>query len=260
MSDVKPEGDAATKPNGAGTPSADGQVTPPAQTDLMEKLSDDHRAYLKGLGIESLDAETIAKVVDSGVKQKQSVSRSSQEIAELKARLESKGQDAVTPPTEEPPAEPPAAPEVPTPPPAPNPVQGQNNGISENDLFDLSLTIHDKFPELREEAADGRLFNELRQLGYFGVSGLKKKEVYEYLANKNSSAQELRELREFKEKYSQPNESSQTTYDFTKPISDNTEMNEEIARSVVLANIQGRQVDPKTLASAQTFLQEKIAK
>ena len=256
MSDEKPTVDGTQQPNVEGSTSAEATAAPVAdqQSNFLEALSEDGKAYLKGLGVESLDPQAFAKIVDSSIKQKTSVSEKSRELEELRARLSSTGQDtAVTPASEPAPdtqPEPVAQPEPST------PVQGR--GVTENDLFDLSTMINREFPELISEAADGRLFAELRQLGFFGVEGINKKQVYDHLTQKHSLAKELKELREFKEKYSQPNPSLNPTYDPQSPVRDTDKKDATWAREVVAASINGHQVEVKTLEEARRILQAAI--
>ena len=261
MSDVKPDGSVAPQPVTEGSEAANGQGTPTAEqtSNFLETLSEDGKAYLKGIGIESLDAAAFAKIVESGIKQKSSVSDKSRELEELRARLASQGAPTDLPThapaeVEEPVTAPTAAPAS-TPSPS---SQGQGNGVSENDLFDLSSMIHREFPELADEASDGRLFAELRNLGYFGVQGINKREVYEYLNKKHATAVEIKELREFKEKYSQPDPSANPTYNPTtgEPASGTKDVN--WARSIVVASVNREQVDPKLLAEARQILQSSL--
>ena len=259
MSDEKPTVDGTQQPAAGGPAPAEAPAAPVAdqQSNFLEALSEDGKAYLKGLGVESLDPQAFAKIVDSSIKQKTSVSEKSRELEELRARLSSQGQPVDPTPA---PAEPaPQAPVQPDPvaPPAPStPVQGR--GVTENDLFDLSSMINREFPELIPEAADGRLFAELRQLGFFGVEGISKKQVYEHLSQKHATAKELKELREFKEKYSQPDPSTNPTYDPLTNVSDERVKDRNWAQQVVLTSVNGGQVDEKILSEARSILQKAI--
>ena len=257
MSDVKPDGSTVPQPGAEGSTPAEGQVAPAAeqQSNFLEALSEDQKSYLKGIGVETLDADAFARIVDSSIKQKSSVSDKSREVEELRAQLTSQGKPLAPAPVA---AEEEEEPVAPVAPPASTPgqsTQGQGKGVTENDLFDLSLTINRDFPELVNEAVDGRIFAELRQLGYFGVDGINKKQVYEYLNAKNTQAKELKELREFKEQYSQPDPSANPSYDPTNPISNSGQKDATWAKSMVLASINWTQVDQKELDEARQILQ-----
>ena len=256
MSDEKPTVDGTQQPAAGGPAPAEAPAAPVAdqQSNFLEALSEDGKAYLKGLGVESLDPQAFAKIVDSSIKQKTSVSEKSRELEELRARLSSTGQDTAVTPVADPAPEP--QPDPVTPPAPSTPVQGR--GVTENDLFDLSSMINREFPELIPEAADGRLFAELRQLGFFGVEGINKKQVYEHLSQKHATAKELKELREFKEKYSQPDPSTNPTYDPLTNVSDERTKDRNWAQQVVLTSVNGGQVDEKTLSEARSILQKTI--
>lgn len=258
MSNEKPVEDTSQKPDGAGAPAAEGKENQPAdhQSNLLESLSEDHRGYLKGIGIEEFNSESLQKLVDSAQKQKQSVSQKSLELEQLKAQLQSQGK-SVEVPEETPAPIQTQAPETQAPVATPEPSTPVR-GVTENDLFDLSMTINRDFPELRDEAADGRLFAELRQFGYFGVEGINKKQVYEHLTRKHAQAKELAELRAFKEKYSQPDPSLNPTYNPGSTISGKQEKTPDWARQVVAASINGQNVDEKTLIEARSILQKQI--
>ena len=256
MSDEKPTVDGTQQPAAGGPAPAEAPAAPVAdqQSNFLEALSEDGKAYLKGLGVESLDPQAFAKIVDSSIKQKTSVSEKSRELEELRARLSSTGQDTAV--TTEPDPAPNTQPESVTQPEPSTPVQGR--GVTENDLFDLSTMINREFPELISEAADGRLFAELRQLGFFGVEGINKKQVYEHLSQKHATAKELKELREFKEKYSQPDPSTNPTYDPLTNVSDERTKDRNWAQQVVLTSVNGGQVDEKILSEARSILQKTI--
>lgn len=256
MSDEKPTVDSAQQPATGGPVPAEAPATPVAdqQSNFLEALSEDGKAYLKGLGVESLDPQAFAKIVDSSIKQKTSVSEKSRELEELRARLSSQGKDIG--PTQVPEPAQTETPEPVTPPEPSTPVQGR--GVSENDLFDLSSMINREFPELIPEAADGRLFAELRQLGFFGVEGINKKQVYDHLTQKHNLAKELKELREFKSQYSQPDPSNNPTYDPQASVDNGGKQDVTWARGVVSASIMGQNVEEKTLITARRILQEAI--
>ena len=221
------------------------------------EVSDSVRSYLKGLGLENVNAtEELVKVAEAGMKQKESVSRLSLEKEEILARLASQGKDTSEPEvTPEEPAQP--APEQ-TPASVPTPKETQDViGVSSNDLFDLSRMITTEFKEISQEAQDGSLFKELRQLGYFTAKGIDKKAVYDYLAKKNAQAAELRELREFKQKYGQPDPSNAPVYNPVPGANlKEGEMNAEAAHAIVLA---GDHKNPR-YADAVAFLQQQALK
>ena len=260
----KPVDTTTPEPTPAGAEGAQGAAAPSAdhQSNFLESLSDEGKSYLKGLGIESFDGEALAKIVDSSIKQKSSVSDKSRELEELKARLASQGKPVDT--TPEPAADPNPAPNTPSEDPA-QPVApsgpstpAQGAGVTQNDLFDLSIMINSQFPELVEEAADGRLFAELRQFGYFGVEGINKKEVFDHLTRKHSAAKELKELREIKAKYEAANEEENPTYNpYGTPAGSGTK-DATWARQVVIASVNGGQVEAKDLNEARDILQKAI--
>ena len=214
-------------------------VTPTDQTstDSQEtttapslELTDSQASYLKGLNIEDpTDAESIVKIIDSAIKQKASVSRMSGELSRANAKLagqpeaQSERQEDRTPSEPQPPKQ----------------------GISDNDLFDLTQMVVG-FPELVDSAQDGSIFNELRQMGYFGTDGYDKKSVHEYLSRKNDAAKELRELREFKK-------AENPMLNAAPGLNLDGEMNRELARQIVLTG------EPAARAQeAITFLQSKL--
>ena len=210
-------------PGSAAQPSAEQTANPSVE------VSDNVRSYLKGLG---LDGATItpelAKVAEAGMKQKESVSRMSLETEQLKARLASQGKETEY-----------VAPEEPvqtyqTPEPRPQATEAMI-GVTDNDLFDLSRTVITDFPELRESAQDGSLFRELRTLGYFTSRGIDKKSTYEFLSAKNAQAQELRELREFKAKYSRPDPKASPIYNAQPGYNTNQAMDKNFAQAVVMS-------------------------
>lgn len=218
-----------TEPVGTGTQPA--EQTPANPTPV--EMSDSVKSYLKGLGLEGVQATPeLVKVAEAGMKQKESVSRKSQEVETLLARLASQGKDATEPVTV-----PTTTPEV-TQPTTPTPTPTESTaqiGVSDNDLFDLARMVTTDFKELSESAQDGSLFRELRQLGYFTSKGIDKKAVYDYLAGKNAAAQELRELREFKEKYSQPDPKANPLYNATPGFNMAGAMNHDMAHAIVLS-------------------------
>lgn len=228
-----------------GKPDAPEQTTAPAGTDAQPtqpeqpanptvEASDAVKSYLKGLGLESAPiSEELIKVAEAGIKQKASVSKLSLEKEQLLAQMTSRGEEPqFTEPEPEKPAEPtpPATPATPT-------QEQTTKGVTANDLFDLSMMIQSSFPELVDEAQDGRLFKDLRQRGYFSAAGINKKDIYDYLSQRNADAKELRELREFKAKYSQPNPNTNPAYT-PKPGVDlgyQGEMTKEFAHNLVMS-------------------------
>lgn len=251
MSDVaKPgNGDAPTVPASQDTP-----ATPPAPAEPTVALSDEQKAYLKGIGIEDLNSpEAIQKIIDTSIKQKSSVSKSSRELEELKARLSTQGKPTDVQIEDEEEDTPPATPPVTaTPSAGTDTPAAASNGVSDNDLFDLSRMFNE-FPELADEAQDGRIFGELRQLGYFGTSGINKQAIYNHLSTKNAQAKELRELREFKEKHSKPDPSSNPQPSQQLGVNLNGEMNRDVARAIVLSGPQTSRYQ-----EAREFLQKNL--
>lgn len=253
----KPEGTQSQEPVGVGAPAANEPLNPPAdhQSNLLESLSDEGKAYLKGLGIETLDNDAFAKLVDSSIKQKSSVSDKSRELEELRARLSSQGQSIE-------PSAPVVEPQDPTPPVEVTPQEpstpASGRGVTENDLFDISTMIHSNFPELVDQAADGSLFAELRQLGHFGIDGINKKQVFEHLSAKHALAKELKELREFRAQHQAPDENENPIYNPGGAPVSNAAKDTNWARQVVALSINGQQVDDKDLNEAREILQKAI--
>lgn len=205
------------------------------------------QSYLKGLGLESAQVTPeFLKLAEAGMKQKTSVSKLSLEKEQLLARLEGQGVSQPEPKEElEPEVQQPAA------------VEPKATGnISDNDLFRLSRTIQQDFPELSDLAQDGSLFRELRQLGYFKATGINERETYAYLSAKNAQLKELRELREFKEQHSRPDASTNPTYNPRPGLNMDGEMNEQLARSIVYSGDSRN----KRYTEAVHFLQEKLTK
>ena len=208
------------------------------------------QSYLKGLGLENTAVTPeFLKLAEAGLKQKSSVSKLSLEKEQLLARLEGQGQsiseEEIQPETQTPDVQPAAT------------VDSKATGnISDNDLFRLSRTIQQDFPELSDLAQDGSLFRELRQLGYFKASGINERETYAYLSSKNAQLKELRELREFKEQHSRPDVSTNPTYNPRPGLNMNGEMNEQLARSIVYSG----DTQNKRYTEAVHFLQNKLIK
>ena len=204
-------------------------------------------SYLKGLGLDQAQVTPeFLKLAEAGMKQKTSVSKLSLEKEQLLARLSGQGESQPETKEEfEPEAQQPAA------------VEPKATGnISDNDLFRLSRTIQQDFPELSDLAQDGSLFRELRQLGYFKASGINERETYAYLSAKNAQLKELRELREFKEQHSRPDASTNPTYNPRPGLNMDGEMTEQLARSIVYSgNTQN-----KRYTEAVHFLQGKLIK
>lgn len=230
--DGKPVVSDAQLTDAAGTAT---QQAPEGQTaNPVVEVSSDVKNYLKGLGLESAQVTPeLIKVAEAGMKQKSSVSRLSAEREQLLARIQSQGQDAeavaanIAEETQR---------QEQTPPVEPKPqAQPAQTGITDNDLFDLAQMINTNFKEIAPQAEDGSLFRELRQLGYFNASGINKKAVFDYLAQKNAAAQELRELREFKEKYNQPNPAANPVYNPQPGYNIQGELTQQQAHSIVLS-------------------------
>lgn len=223
----KPEAAPAENTAPQGTEAQSAQVQQPANPSV--EVSDSIRSYLKGLGLEGANVTPeLVKVAEAGMKQKESVSRMSLEKEQLLARLESQGKDTSEPTLE--PQQP--APQTT----APQPQETEAKiGVSDNDLFDLARMVTTDFKELSESAQDGSLFRELRQLGYFTSKGIDKKAVYDYLAGKNAAAQELRELREFKQKYSQPDPKNAPMYNAQPGMNMSGAMSHDMAHAIVLS-------------------------
>jgi hypothetical protein len=223
------------------TPGSEAQPTEQKPANPTVEMSDSVKSYLKGLGLEGVQATPeLVKVAEAGMKQKESVSRKSQEVETLLARLASQGKDTSEP-------EPITSSQEQTTTPQTTSTQFQQPtettgqiGVSDNDLFDLARMVTTDFKELSESAQDGSLFRELRQLGYFTSKGIDKKAVYDYLAGKNAAAQELRELREFKQKYSQPNPNANPMYNATPGINMEGAMNHDMAHAIALQGPQSK--------------------
>lgn len=246
MQDGKPEvQDTGTA--SAGTDTQQQSQEQPANPSV--EVSDSVKSYLKGLGLENVQATPeLVKLAEAGMKQKESVSKLSFEKENLLARLESQGKDTSDPEPE---------PETPTSEPAPQVNTEQNIiGVSDNDLFDLSRMITTDFPEIKDQAQDGSLFRELRQLGYFTSKGIDKKAVYDYLTVKNSQAQELRELREFKKKYENPDPAAAPVYNPQMNLNLDGDMTKELAHAIVLRG----DTSNKRYNEALSFLRDDAAK
>lgn len=216
----------------AGTTPQPEQQEQPANPTV--EASDAVKAYLKGLGLESAPiSEELVKVAEAGIKQKASVSKLSLEKEQLLAQITSRGEDTTIVEPEPQPEETPTQPE-----PQPTPMaETMTKGVTPNDLFDLSMMIQTSFPELLDEAQDGRLFKDLRQRGFFSAKGINKKDIYDYLSVRNSEAKELRELREFKQKMSQPNPNNNPAYNPQPGVALNYqgEMTKDYAHNLVLS-------------------------
>lgn len=252
-----------------GKPEAPEQTTTPAGTGMQPtqseqpanptvEASDEVRSYLKGLGLESVPVtEELVKVAEAGMKQKASVSKLSFEKEQLLAKMTSRGEYATVP--EQKPAENKTEPETPSATPqTPTEDVQMTRGVSDNDLFDLSRMIATEFKEIAPLAEDGSLFRDLRQLGYFTSRGIDKKAVYDYLAQRNAQAQELRELREFKAKYSQPNPNSNPAYNAQPGVNlgYTGEMTGQIAHDIVMSGDRSN----KRYGEALEFLRKEAFK
>lgn len=177
-------------PVGTGVANEAGTTTASQTTVAIDTLPAETQQYLKGLMISSLDEDSIKKIIDAGMKQKQSVAKKSQELEELKAKYAG---TPVKPAQIESDLPQPTVPQEPSTP----ATQGNTERLTDNELFMLSDIIRRDFPELAESATDGSLFKEMRQLGYFN-EGLNLLATTEYLAGKHAVAKELKELRAFK--------------------------------------------------------------
>lgn len=245
-----------------GKPVAPEQTTAPVGTEAQPvqneqpanpkvEASAEVLSYLKGLGLENASvSEELIKVAEAGMKQKASVSKLSLEKEQLLAKMTSVGQDTtITEPEEE---------TQPATPPTPTEATQTTKGVSDNDLFDLSRMIFTEFKEIAPQAEDGSIFRELRQLGYFTSNGIDKKAVYDYLSGKNAQAAELRELREFKEKYNQPDPNSNPAYNAQPGVNLGAtgEMNNDLAHQIVFSGDQSN----KRYAEAVEFLRKAAIK
>lgn len=233
-----------------------GTETQPAQQEQPAnpkvEASDEVRSYLKGLGLENASiSEELIKVAEAGMKQKASVSKLSLEKEQLLAKMTSTGQDTSIPEPEE-------SQTQPEPTPQPTESAPMTRGVSDNDLFDLSRMITTEFQDIAPLAEDGSIFRELRQLGYFTANGIDKKSVYEYLAQRNSQAKELRELREFKQKYGQPDPNANPTYNAQPGVSLSAtgEMSKDMAHAIVLSGDRSN----SRYAEALEFLRKTAVK
>lgn len=243
--DGKPESPAPQPTVPAGTETQPKAPETPANPAV--EMSDSVRSYLKGLGLENVAATPeLVKIAEAGMKQKESVSRISFEKEQLLARLDSMGKDTQVPEPQEPQTQAPA--------PAPQPTEPQAIGVTDNDLFDLARMITTDFKELAPEAQDGSIFRELRQLGYFKAGAIDKKAVYDYLSGKNAQAAELRELREFKQRYSQPNPADNPAYTPSPTYAPDAPMDSGMAHAIVM----GGNADNPRYNEAVQFLRSEL--
>lgn len=258
MNNEQPEVTGITQPAVVGATPAEVNTPTDAPSegsvDYFASLDDKAKSYLKGIGVEEFTPEAFAKIINSAVSQKASVSRLSREKAEAEAMLASQGelptqQDPSNPAT----SEPVTTPEAPTQPVA----QPQSNGVSKNDIFDISVMINTNFPELTDEASDGSLFKELTTYGYFTAQGIDKEAIYNHLKVKNEQAKELRELREFKASHAQP-EAQEQQYNPGMPITPKVK-DVNWAREIITYNITNPgQVDARDLQEAQYLMQSNL--
>lgn len=246
-----------------GKPEAPAETTAPAGTETQPKqpeqpanptveASPEVQSYLKGLGLENTPVTAeLVKLAEAGMKQKASVSRLSLEKEQLLAKMSSQGvsEPAYQAPEQTPPAQPQMPPEAPQ---QTTTNTSTSRGVTDNDLFDLSRMIATEFQEIAPLAEDGSLFRDLRQLGYFTNEGIDKKAVYDYLNARNSQAKELRELREFKEKYGQPNPNENPAYNAQPGVQlgYTGEMTYDIAHSIVLS---GNTANPRYAEAVDTL-------
>lgn len=245
-----------------GKPEAPAENTAPAGTDAQTQqpqqpanptveASPEVQSYLKGLGLENAPVTAeLVKLAEAGMKQKASVSRLSLEKEQLLAKMTSQGvqEPEYKAPESQPeqPQQPTEAPQTQTPP------QMTSRGVTDNDLFDLSRMIATEFQEIAPLAEDGSLFKDLRQLGYFTNEGIDKKAVYDYLNARNAQAKELRELREFKQKYGQPDPNNNPAYNAQPGVQlgYTGEMTYDIAHSIVLS---GNTTNPRYAEAVDTL-------
>lgn len=233
---------AATDANATAPQPAQEQTTANPTVEVSSEI----RSYLKGLGLENVQATPeLLKIAEAGMKQKSSVSKLSLEKEQLLARLEGQGKSTeIAEPQQEVKDEQPMA-----------KAEVKAEGITDNDLFRLSRMIATDFPELSDIAQDGTLFRELRQLGYFSSKGIDERSAYSYLSSKNAQLKELRELRAFKEEHSRPDATLNPHYNPAPGLNMNAEMNESLARNIVYSG----DTQNKRYGEAVHFLQEKLA-
>lgn len=222
----------------------------------FEMLDEKETGFLKGLGIEEFTPESLKKLVQAGINQKDSVSRISREKAELEAKLAGLQQPVEPQPSiegqSEPVAQPVSAPAQPA-----QAVQPQAYGATKNDAWDISQMIVTNFPDLKDVAASGEIFNDLTMRGLYGVNGVDKEGIYNYLSSRNAEAKEIRELREFKAKYEQAME-PEPQYNVNGVI-DNGVKDINWANQVIAANITNPgAVSPQDLAEATRIKQASL--
>lgn len=242
----------------AGTEAQPQQPQQPANPTV--EASPEVQSYLKGLGLENTPVTAeLVKLAEAGMKQKASVSRLSLEKEQLLAKITSQGQQIPeTPPEPQTPPETPQQPLEAAPQTQTQTTSPASRGVTDNDLFDLSRMIATEFQEIAPLAEDGSLFKDLRQLGYFTTEGIDKKAVYDYLSARNAQAKELRELREFKQKYGQPDPNANPAYNAQPGVQlgYTGEMTYDIAHSIVLS---GNTTNPR-YAEAVDTLRKKAMK
>lgn len=235
---------------GAGVANEAGTTTASQPTVVIDALPAETQQYLKGLGISSLDEDSIKKIIDAGMKQKQSVAKKSQELEELKAKYAGVPVEATQP---EPVVPQPTAPQEPSTPVA----QGQTQSLTDNELFMLSDIIRRDFPELTESATDGSLFKEMRQLGYFN-EGLNLRATTEYLAGKHAIAKELKELRAFKAAQESLDPEDNPGYNPYSSLSNTANKDVNWANNVLAAAFSGQDVSAEVYQEAVRIKQSSL--
>lgn len=146
-----PDGGTATPPPAPETKPAETkpEATPQTPANPFDSLSEDQKKYLKGQGIESLDAEAIVKVIDHA--------RSSQRTAsELKNRV-----DDITKSL--------SAPDVPpaqsSQPQADQPAPQTSGDLDPVQAFTLSTSLATSFPELKDDLISGKIYQDMQAVG-----------------------------------------------------------------------------------------------
>lgn len=147
--DQPPAAPAAPAPSEPGAQPADKKPegTPPAApANPLDQLTDEEKNYLKGQGIEDFSSpEAIRKIINHG--------RSSQsELSKLRSQFEKAGIKF-----EEPPATPPGSSQ-------PQP-DSQPSTIDQVTAFNLSATLANNYPTLKDDLTSGKLYKDMQALG-----------------------------------------------------------------------------------------------
>lgn len=122
--------------------------TPQSPATPFDSLTDDQKKYLKGQGIESLDSESLLKLVNHA--------QSSQKTAaDLKNRLDA-ATSAINP----------QVPAVQSSQPQPNiaPIPA-SDGIDSVQAFTLSSSLALSFPELKDDFVSGKFYKDMQEQG-----------------------------------------------------------------------------------------------